>query len=161
MLPLELPFSPMRDNLSKKPHRQSHKAAILTRGVVRLFKDLGCGCLTEFPLPNSRRVDIITLSTEGIFSIIEVKSSVQDFKSDSKWQFYLPYCDRFYFAVSENFPLEILPRNHGIIIADKFSASIEKETSERSIQGTRRRQQLKRFALIASERLQNITDPRP
>ena len=130
MLPLELPFSPMRDNLSKKPHRQSHKAAILTRGVVRLFKDLGCGCLTEFPLPNSRRVDIITLSTEGIFSIIEVKSSVQDFKADSKWQFYLPYCDRFYFAVSEDFPLEVLPGNHGIIIADKFSASIEKETSE-------------------------------
>ena len=161
MLPLELPFSPMDDNLSKKPHKQSHKAAILTRGVVRLFKDLGCGCLTEFPLPNSRRVDIITLSSEGIFSIIEVKSSVQDFKADSKWLFYLPYCDRFYFAVSEDFPLEVLPGNHGIIIADKFSASIEKETSERSIQGTRRRQQLKRFALIASERLQNITDPRP
>ncbi len=161
MLPLELPFAPMSDQPLNKSRKQISKTAMLTRGVSRFFADMGFGSLTEFRLPNGRRVDIIALSGDGTFSIIEVKSSVQDFRSDLKWPNYLPYCNRFYFAVAECFPLDILPDDCGIIIADKFTASIEREPAERSIHGTRRQLQLKRFALIASERLQRIIDPRP
>jgi len=161
MLPLELPFAPMSDQPLNKSRKQISKTAMLTRGVSRFFADMGFGSLTEFRLPNGRRADIIALSGDGAFSIIEVKSSVQDFRSDLKWPNYLPYCNRFYFAVAECFPLDILPDDCGIIIADKFTASIEREPAERSIHGTRRQLQLKRFALIASERLQRIIDPRP
>jgi len=161
MLPLELPFAPMSDQPLNKSRKQISKTAMLTRGVSRFFADMGFGSLTEFRLPNGRRVDIIALSGDGTFSIIEVKSSVQDFRSDLKWPNYLPYCNRFYFAVAECFPLDILPDDCGIIIADKFTASIERGPAERSIHGTRRQLQLKRFALISSERLQRIIDPRP
>ena len=161
MLSLELPFAPMSDQPPKKSPKQLSKSGSLTRGVSRLLEDMGLGSLTEFRLPNGRRVDIIALSGDGMFSIIEVKSSVQDFRSDLKWPNYLPYCNRFYFAVAESFPLDILPSDCGIIMADNFTASIEREPAERSIQGKRKQLQLKRFALIASERLQRIIDPRP
>ena len=161
MLPLDLPFAPMSDQSQKGSPKKISKTSMLTRGVSRLFADMGFGTLTEFRLPNGRRVDIIALSSDGIFSIIEVKSSVQDFRGDSKWPNYLPYCNRFYFAVEECFPLDALPGDCGIIIADKFTANIEREPAERSIKGARRQLQIKRFALIASERLQRIIDPRP
>ena len=33
--------------------------------------------------------------------IVEVKSSIDDFVYDSKWQAYLPYCTKFFFAADE------------------------------------------------------------
>ena len=81
----------------------------LARGVCRLFEDLGHATLTEFSLTNGRRVDVIAIDGRGGTSIIEIKSSVQDFRSDGKWQAYLEFCDRFYFAVAPEFPRDLLP----------------------------------------------------
>jgi hypothetical protein len=122
---------------------------------------MGYGTLTEFRLPNGRRVDIMALDSSGEFSVIEVKSTVADFRNDVKWTEYLPYSDRFYFAVSEHFPVSILPKDYGVVIADSFGATIEREAPEQSLNATRRRQQLTRFALTASARLQRLSDPRP
>ena len=34
----------------------------------------------------------------------EIKSSLEDFRTDRKWRDYLDYCDSFFFAVAEDFP---------------------------------------------------------
>jgi Uncharacterized protein conserved in bacteria len=85
----------------------------LCRGVCRLFEDLGYAALTEFPLANGRRVDVIALDGAGGTAIIEIKSSVTDFRTDRKWQEYLEFCDRFYFAVAPEFPQSLLPADVG------------------------------------------------
>ncbi|MGB0575146.1 MAG: MmcB family DNA repair protein [Alphaproteobacteria bacterium] len=161
MLPLDLPYAPVSDGRRDRFNNQTPLTRALTRGICRLFTDMGFGAVTEFRLPNGRRVDVMALGSGGEFSVIEVKSSVPDFRSDAKWPEYLPFCDRFYFAVPEHFPVDILPDDCGIIVADSFAAIIEREAPERALNATRRRHQLQRFALTASERLQRLTDPRP
>ena len=89
----------------------------ITRGVCRLLGDMGCAVLCEFKLTSRRRVDVMGLTAAGQFLAVEVKSSPANFRTDSKWPEYLPFCDRFYFAVSSEFTLDILPAGHGLIIA--------------------------------------------
>ncbi len=155
MLPLPLPPSDRAAHL----HRTSPLTRRLTRGVCRLLCDLGIGPITEFRLPNNRRVDVMGLDQAGSFVIVEVKSSLADFRSDAKWPEYLPWCDRFFFAVPERFPLEIIPEACGLIVADPYGAAIRRDTVVRKLHPTRRRHQMLRFALTASERLQRIYDP--
>ena len=69
----------------------------ITRGVCRYLRNLGYSPLTEFKLISKRRVDVIGLDGKGRFIIIEIKSSVSDFRADTKWQEYIPYGDQFYF----------------------------------------------------------------
>lgn len=47
------------------------------------------------------RADVLTMSMKGYTIIIEIKSGVPDFKSDSKWPSYMDYCNKLYFAVDE------------------------------------------------------------
>jgi hypothetical protein len=81
----------------------------VTRGAGRLMAALGYAPLIEVTLPNGRRADIMALGPRGQIAIAEVKSSLEDFRTDRKWGEYLPYCDAFYFAVAPEFPREILP----------------------------------------------------
>lgn len=133
----------------------------VSRGVCRMFEEHGHGTLVEFRLPNGRRVDVMTLDTAGAFSIVEVKASVEDFRADLKWPDYLPWCDAFYFAVPEGFPLALLPAEHGVIVADAYDAAIIRPSAGFALHATRRRSQLLRFALTASARLGRLADPRP
>jgi hypothetical protein len=126
-----------------------------------MLTEEGYGPITEFRLPNRRRVDVIGLGGGSEFLIVEVKSSVADFRGDGKWREYLPYCDRFYFAVPETFPADILPEDCGLMVADGYGAAIRREAPEHRISAIRRRRQLLRFALTASERLHRMSDPRP
>lgn len=130
------------------------------RGVCRMMTEMGFGTLTEFRLTVPRRVDVIALGDGGEFVIIEIKSSVEDFRGDHKWQEYLPYCDRFFFAVPEQFPSRILPPDAGLIVADAYGAAIRRPSPVHAVNGTRRRRQLHRFAMAASTRLQRLCDPR-
>ena len=82
----------------------------ITRGVCRYLRNLGYSPLTEFKLISKRRVDVIGLNGKGRFIIIEIKSSVSDFRADTKWHEYPPYGDQFYFCVANGFPVEILPK---------------------------------------------------
>lgn len=129
---------------------------LLTRGVCRLFGGLGFGTLTEFKLTNGRRVDVMAIDRNGEFVIVEVKSSVADYRADRKWHEYLAYCERFYFAVPPGFPLDLLPEDCGLIVADAYDAAVRRESGMRRLNANRKRQQLIRFALVASERLRNI-----
>jgi len=155
MLPLPLPHS----GRASRFYRASPLTLRLTRGVCRLLIDLGMGPVTEFRLPNNRRADVMGLDQAGRFVIVEVKSSLADFRADEKWPEYLPWCDRFYFAVPEAFPLEAIPGECGLMVADGFGAAIRREPAERRLHPARRRRQMLRFALTASERLQRMADP--
>lgn len=130
--------------------------ALLTRGVCRLFGALGFGTLTEFKLSNGRRVDVMAIDRNGEFVIVEVKSTVADYRADRKWHEYLPFCERFYFAVPTGFPTDLLPGECGLIVADPFDAAVRRESPPRRVNANRKRRQLIRFALAASDRLRSV-----
>lgn len=131
----------------------------ITRGVLRLMNDLGRAPLVEFRLTNKRRVDVAALDTDGKFTVIEVKSSLADFRSDGKWQEYLPFCDYFFFAVNPDFPQNVLPDDVGLIIADAYGAAIVRPSAEIPMNGNRRRAQTLRFARTGASRLAGRDDP--
>ena len=128
------------------------QTAILTRGVVRLFSELGLAPLTEFKLANGRRADVAGLDRKGRLIIAEVKSCRADFECDQKWPDYLEFCDAFYFAVDQSFPLEILPASEGLILADGFGAMIQTDAEDRPMAAARRKAVTLRFARQAARR---------
>ena len=125
----------------------------VTRGVCRMLTELGYETLREFRVGTNRRVDVIGLNSDGEFVIVEVKSSAADFRSDQKWREYLDFCEKFYFAVPEDFPQSMLPENCGLMIADGFGGVVRRPSPVGSMNGNRKRSQLVRFALTAGSRL--------
>jgi hypothetical protein len=96
----------------------------VTRGTARLLSALGYAPLLEAPLPNGRRADILALGPKGDLLIVEVKSSIEDYRTDAKWPEYQPYCDSFSFAVGPDFPREVLPAGPGLICADAYGGAV-------------------------------------
>ena len=139
--------------------QERNLARMLCRGVCRALSDLGFAPLTEFTLACGRRADIFALSDRGEAVIVEIKSSIEDFRTDQKWPDYQSWCDRFYFAVGEGFPHELVPEECGLIVADAFGAVVLREAPTRALAPARRRALTLRAALAASERLQRLTDP--
>jgi hypothetical protein len=84
--------------------RETIGACDLMRGVSRALTDADHSVLTELSLGNGRRADLIAIDRTGAIILVEVKSCRADFAADRKWQEYLAYCDRFYFAVGPDFP---------------------------------------------------------
>src|SRR5215469_13166697 len=132
---------------------------LLARGVGRALAQRGYASLTEVSLANGRRADVMGLGRAGELVIVEVKSSLQDFRSDVKWPEYREYCDRFYFAVPENFPREAIPEDCGLIVADGFGAAVLREAPVLALSAARRKAVTLRFALLGSERLRRLVDP--
>ena len=129
------------------------------RGAVRLLEAMGHGALTEFPLKSGRRADILSLGPKGEIWIVEVKSGIPDFRSDHKWQDYLEWCDRFFFAVGPEFPTGILPADAGLLIADEYDAVLTREPETLILPGGRRKALTLRFAHLAARRLSGRDDP--
>ncbi|MFN3608462.1 MAG: MmcB family DNA repair protein, partial [Hyphomonas sp.] len=90
--------------------------------------------------------------------MIEVKSSIQDFKSDSKWREYMDYCDRLSFAVGADFPLDLIPPEAGLIVADAFFGAVIREAPENRLAPARRKAVTLRFGRLAAARLSGISD---
>ena len=119
--------------------RQSPVAAELQRGVCRRFRALGFSVVTELSLANGRRADVVALSGGGDIIIVEIKSCLLDYQSDGKWQDYLPFCDRLYFAVAADFPCEVIPVQAGLILADRYGAELVREPVEERLAAARRK----------------------
>ena len=150
--------------MTEKPHETAvnpdEKTAIhIARGVIRMLGEMGYASVTEFTLKNNRRVDVIGLNRRGKIVIVEIKSSVADFRSDHKWTEYLEFCEEFYFAVAEEFPRHILPEDQGLIIADRFGAEIVVGAETRKINAARRKSLTLNFGRTAAKRLQQFIDP--
>ena len=135
------------------------RAAQIARGVSRFLAERGESCLAEFTLKSGRRVDLIALDRKGLITVIEVKSSVADFRTDRKWREYLAFCDRFFFAVDPDFPQDLLPEDCGILLADSYGASVRREAPQGSLNAARRKAVMLRFARTGASRLLRHTDP--
>jgi hypothetical protein len=132
------------------------RAEDIRRGVERLFVARGEVCLVEFPIANGRRLDLLALDAAGSFTAVEIKSSPADLRADGKWPEYLPFADRFCFAVAPDFPLDLLPEGEGVLVADRFEALVVREPRTRLLPPARRRALLLRFARIAALRLARL-----
>jgi hypothetical protein len=130
----------------------------LTRGVSRLFRDLGLAPLAEFRLPNGRRADMAGLCPKGRLFIAEIKSCEADFAADEKWEEYVDYCDEFFFAVNADFPRDLLPNSEGLIIADAFGGAIIRPSVERAMAAARRKAITLKFARQAAARTAYILE---
>jgi hypothetical protein len=126
---------------------------ILTRGVIRALHQLGHAALDEVPLATGRRVDAMAIDAKGLISVVEVKSSVADFRSDGKWHEYADFCDCFYFAVPAEFPKEILPPEPGLFVVDAYGGALIRPAPEHRLSAARRKAMLIKFGRLASRRL--------
>ena len=134
-------------------------AADIRRGVARALAAADQAVVAELALGNGRRADLAALDRTGMITLVEVKASRADFLADRKWPAYLDYCDRFYFAVADGFPLELLPPREGLIRADRFAAEVLREAPVRALAAARRKALLIRFARAAASRLQALLEP--
>ena len=115
--------------------------------------------LLEFPLANGRRADIVALGRGGDLIIVEIKSSVADFRADRKWAAYRDFADRLYFAVPSGFPVTLIPEECGLIVADAFAAAMIRDGMAGLLAPGRRKALTLRFALTAAARLRRHLDP--
>ena len=148
-----LPATPPLDG------RQSPTALAIARGTARYLHALGYCVVSELPLASGRRADLVALGGDGEILIVEIKSSVADFRADQKWMEYRLHCDRLFFATVADVPCEIFPPDAGLIVADAFGASIVCEAPEHRLLPARRRSVMLRFAHAAALRLQVLVDP--
>jgi hypothetical protein len=132
----------------------------ISRGVMRHFAQIGLSSLSEFSPTRGLRVDIVALGPSDEIWIVECKSGKNDFKSDNKWHNYLDWCDRYFWAVDGKFPIDILPLDTGLIIADSYDASILREAPLNKLSAARRKKLIKSVAKIACNRLLHHTDPK-
>jgi hypothetical protein len=138
--------------------RQSDTALRVARGTRRLLRAHGYASVTEMPLPSGRRADIVALSADGNVVIVEIKSSVADFRTDLKWPDYRLHCDRLYFAIPDDMPVELLPPDAGLIIADAYGAEFLRPAPDHRMAGATRRSMVLRFAHFAADRLHLLWD---
>lgn len=136
-------------------------AAALIRGVARLLRDMGYASLCEFRLSSGRRADVAGIDRKGAIFIVEVKSSLSDYQADEKWRSYLAHCDRFAFAVGEDFPKDTLPVETGLIVADCYGAAIVRPAPESPMKANLRKKEILSFARQAAARLGAMLDPGP
>lgn len=132
---------------------------LLARGVARHLASLNFACVEEFTVTRGLRVDVMALGPRGELWVVECKSSRADFMSDGKWQGYLEWCDRYFWAVDEAFPTDLLPEQTGLIIADSYDAEILRMAPEDKLAPARRKKMLHQFATHAARRLQALRDP--
>jgi hypothetical protein len=139
--------------------RQSETALMVARGTMRLLLSHGFCCVSELPLPSGRRADLVALDRSGDVWIVEIKSSIADFRADRKWTDYRAHCDRLFFATTLDVPHEIFPKDAGLIVADGFGGQIMYEAPEHRLAAPTRKAMMLRIAQCAALRLQSLVDP--
>lgn len=139
--------------------RQSETALAVARGAARLLHAHSFCVVSELSLPSGRRADLVALDGSGELWIVEIKSSVADFRADQKWQDYRAHCDRLFFATTVEVPCEIFPPDAGLIVADAFGAHFVCEAPQHKLPAATRKSMMLLFARAAALRLQSLADP--
>ena len=153
------------DDLQTADTATTVTTADVCRGVARLLFHHGLIALPEVTLGNGRRADLMGIDAKGHIVIVEVKVSRADLLGDGKWQDYLEYCDRFFWAVPTGFDMalcdraELQPDVAGLIVADAYDAAFMRAAAERPVAAARRRAETLRFARRAAGRLLAAEDP--
>lgn len=89
--------------MTESPESKCDRVNALKLGVAMYLSEKGYFPFFEVQLDTNRhlRADIYAINNKFESIIVEVKSSIDDFVYDSKWQAYLPYCSRFFFAADK------------------------------------------------------------
>lgn len=132
----------------------------LARGVCRALVAMDFAALEEVVPEPGLRVDVMALGPSGEIWVVECKSSLADYRSDRKWQSYLPWCDRFFWAVPANFPTDCLPDAGGLMLADDYDAEFVRDAEPARLPPSRRRALTLRLARLAAFRHLQLRDPR-
>ncbi|NNL18153.1 MAG: MmcB family DNA repair protein [Boseongicola sp.] len=138
---------------------QKKPGQLLARGVCRHLIGHDFVSVEELTPTSGLRVDVMALGPKSEIWVIECKSSRADFQSDHKWQGYLEWCDRFFWAVDEAFPTDLLPEDTGLIIADAYDAEILRMAPEEKLAPARRKVMVQKFARHAATRWHAARDP--
>ncbi len=138
---------------------QLQPGQLLARGVSRALRGHDFVAVEELVPTSGLRVDVMALGPKGEIWVVECKSSRADFQTDKKWQGYLEWCDRYFWAVDEEFPSEMLPDETGLIIADAYDAEIIRMGPETKLAPARRKVMVQKFARHAAIRAQAARDP--
>ncbi|ANH06143.1 MULTISPECIES: MmcB family DNA repair protein [Shinella] len=133
--------------------RQSDRAMMVRRGVQRMLTEMRHAVLPELTLASGRRADLISLSDRGEIWIVEIKTSIEDFKVDRKWPDYRRHSDRLFFATHKGVPLDIFPEDCGLILSDGYGAHILREAPEHRLPPPTRKSVTFAFARVAAGRL--------
>jgi hypothetical protein len=141
------------------PPANAQPGQMLARGVARHLATLDFACVEEFVPARGLRTDVYALGPKGEIWVIECKSCRADYMADQKWQGYLDYCDRFFWAVYRDFPVDLLPKGTGLIVADAYDAQIVTMGPETKLAPARRKKLTLAFARCAARRLQGHRDP--
>lgn len=142
-----IPINPLHDG------RQSERAMVVRRGVQRLLLAMGAVVLPEISLATGRRADLVALTRKGDIWIIEIKSSVEDFRVDRKWPEYRLHSDRFFFATHPDVPASIFPEECGFILSDGYGAEIMRDAPEHRLAAATRKALMLRIARAGAARL--------
>ena len=126
---------------------------VVRRGVQRLLSAMGAHVLPEISLASGRRADLVALTSRGDIWIIEIKSSIEDFRVDRKWPEYRLFSDRFFFATHPDVPAEIFPAECGFILSDGYGAEILREAPEHRMAASTRKALMLRIARAGAARL--------
>src|SRR5262249_22210061 len=113
--------------------RQSPTAFAIARGTTRLLHSLGFSVVSELPLASGRRADLVALGANGDVWIVEIKSSIADFRADQKWMDYRLHCDRLFVATTLEVPCDIFPLDACLIVADAYGPSIADDEPDRRL----------------------------
>jgi len=144
---------------SAPPQTRPEITLAVCRGVCRLMRQAGHSVLLEVPLPDGRRADVFAVGRGGEIVIVEVKSSIEDWRADEKWPDYLGWCDQLFFAVPVDFPQPLIPAEVGLIVADAYGGEMLRAPPRRPVAAARRKSLLIDCARLASERLARLEDP--
>ena len=139
--------------------RHSTRATEIERGVGRYLRSFNFAYVPELTLPDRRRADMVALGPKGQIWIVEIKSSVEDFKADHKWQDYQNHCDAFFFATLSDVPVDIFPLEAGLLIADSFGAASMREAPEEKLSAPMRKKLTLMIARFGATRFHNLQDP--
>jgi len=139
--------------------RQSEAALAIARGTCRTLRRHGFAVVPEVGLPDGRRADIVALGRKGDLWIVEIKSSLVDFQVDRKWSDYRLHCDRLLFAVAPDFPMDVLPADTGLIVADHYDGALLREAPEHRLAAPIRKVMTLLLARTAAGRLHQASDP--
>ncbi len=141
------------------------QAQAVGRGISRLFARNDIWCLSEMPLRNGRRTDLMGIDPKGQIVIVEIKVSRADLLGDSKWTDYLEFCDRFFWGLPPELDracletADFLPERCGIIVADGYDAEILRPAPLSPLAAARRKVEVERLARTALRRQLVAQDP--
>ena len=120
----------------------------ILQNTMRFLSAKGYRVLSEFALPNKKRVDII----------VEFKSNKNGIKLDKKWKNYLNYCNYFYFACSEKLNFNF-SENIGIIRNNCNKIEITKEPKYKKLPENKKNKLIFKISLSAISKFHRLIDP--